>query len=199
MSKGVPAGTVRADGCVLAAGRFYRRTHPRVLKWARLHNNGIVPTYTGWTPNIPAKPEPTLADLFRPKRVTPKRGTVRRSAIKAGPMELRHNAAVVPLYDLLAAEHGEEHVAQEQLLPGGCVADHVVEHEDGSFTIYERKTTPTFRQDVREAVGQLLEYGHMAHVPIRRLVIVGSNIPTPEEKDYLLTLRERHGIHYEFA
>lgn len=56
---------------------------------------------------------------------------------------------------------------------GWHVADIVLKHEDKTFTIFEIKTTSNLRRNIREAIGQLLDYAcWYPNIQVRRLIIV---------------------------
>lgn len=73
-------------------------------------------------------------------------------------ISLRHNALQMELYKELVAEHGVHCVGVEHEAPGGGLIDAIV-RKNGLRLIFEIKTASTARGCVREALGQLLDYG----------------------------------------
>jgi hypothetical protein len=86
------------------------------------------------------------------------RRTVLTTVERALAMDLRHVGLQNTLYHELVAEHGFDAVGVEQPAPGGGVVD-VVAHTAAGKVIFEIKTAGTARGCIREAMGQLLDYG----------------------------------------
>ena len=104
---------------------------------------------------------------------------------------LRHNAIATRLYVELASEYGEQHVGAEQSVPGAGRADMVVDAPDRRI-VYEIKTAGTARQCVREAVGQLLDYGcGPGGLNAGELCVVGTPILDAETEGYMGLLNQR--------
>ncbi len=73
-------------------------------------------------------------------------------------VERRHVEMQNVLYSQLVSEHGYDSVGVEQPAPGGGIVDAIAETADG-LILFEIKTAATARGCVREALGQLLDYG----------------------------------------
>jgi hypothetical protein len=100
-------------------------------------------------------------------------------------IELRHNVIQRRLLDLLIEEHGEESVGVEFEATGGGRVDAIVLTRS-ERVLYEVKTATSARACIREALGQLLDYGCWpGRIQATRLVIVGSGARTPEAVAYL--------------
>lgn len=91
------------------------------------------------------------------------------------------------LCDELTATLGAHRVSEEAII-GGFRAD-IVTLEDGGLVIYEIKTGGTVRACLREALGQLLDYGFWpeAMAPIR-LVVCGEVRSSEEAQAYIAQL-----------
>lgn len=75
-------------------------------------------------------------------------------------MDLRHNRLQDILYSRLVQEHGKDNVGTECATGTGGYADAVVKLSEGEFHLYEIKVGGTAAEIVRQAMGQLLEYGY---------------------------------------
>ena len=117
-------------------------------------------------------------------------------------MDLDQNQWQTPIYNQLSKKFGPENVGTERPTTSGGQIDVVVK-KNSEFTFYEIKTSHNVRLCIREALGQLLEYAYFPPPPganrATQLVIVSSNVLTPEAECYLTMLRERFGlpIHYQ--
>jgi hypothetical protein len=77
------------------------------------------------------------------------------------------------LYENLVRKYGESQVAAECIMSSGNPADIVVQSDTG-LEVYEIKTSLLPRQCIRQAIGQLLEYGYWPGSDvISRLWVVG--------------------------
>ncbi len=105
------------------------------------------------------EPEP-IASAFELKLGLPlkARRAFASHAARTLEIDLRHNALQSILYDELVREHGKDNVAAEQPAPCGGLIGLLVKSSDRCI-IYEIKTAATARGCVREAMGQLLDYG----------------------------------------
>jgi hypothetical protein len=113
-------------------------------------------------------------------------------------LDLRHNRLQAVLYERLAVEHGKDNVRTEQPSGAGTLIDVVVRVGKG-YWFYEIKTALTPRACLREAVGQLLEYGFWpgAQEPAR-LIVVGETAIDPEAQEYLDRIRGRFSLPIEY-
>lgn len=109
-----------------------------------------------------------------------------------------HAAMQELLYDKLGAVHGTENVAAELRMASGNPADLVV-RTAGGYDIYEIKTSLVPRECIRQAMGQLLEYGHWPNsFSVCRLIVVGPAELDTGTSEYLSILSSTYGlqIHY---
>jgi hypothetical protein len=74
-------------------------------------------------------------------------------------IELRHNVLQTALYHRLVAEFGKKNVWTEYATGTGGSADAIARRSDGRCQLYEIKIAATAGSVVRQAMGQLLEYG----------------------------------------
>lgn len=74
-------------------------------------------------------------------------------------IELRHNSVQNALFAQLAKQYGESNVWTERPTGTGGYADAVVRRKDGRLELYEIKIAQSAAEVVRQAMGQLLEYG----------------------------------------
>jgi len=95
---------------------------------------------------------------------------------------------VTNVYKQLARIHGKANVGTE--ISG---VDLVIKSPtDGSFIFFEFKTERSVRLCIREAVGQLLEYGFFRPSrTARKLVVVSDNEVTSKAKAYLQLLKTK--------
>lgn len=106
-------------------------------------------------------------------------------------IDLRHNALQQQLYDELVKEHGRDYVQIERTTSSGGRIDAFL-WKDECKVIFEIKTASTARGCVREAIGQLLDYGCWPGTkPVTELVIVGEPEPDDHTKSFLQLLSAR--------
>lgn len=113
-------------------------------------------------------------------------------------LDLRHNLLQEALYQRLALKHGKDNVRTEQPSGVGTLIDIVVKMKD-EYWFYEIKTALTPRACLREAIGQLLEYGFWpgAQEPAR-FIVVGECPLDEDGKEYLSRLRKRFSLPIEY-
>ncbi len=113
-------------------------------------------------------------------------------------LDLRHNILQEALYKKLASKYGRDNVRVEQPSGVGTLIDLVVKIKK-HYWFYEIKTALTPRACLREAIGQLLEYGFWpgAQEP-NRIIVVGESQIDEESKEYLRRLRKRFSIPIEY-
>lgn len=75
---------------------------------------------------------------------------------------LRHNSLQTVLFKALALEYGEDRVWTEYRTGTGGIADAIVRPRFGGCYLYEIKIADSASDVVRQAMGQLLEYGFRA-------------------------------------
>lgn len=69
---------------------------------------------------------------------------------------------------------------------GGNLADIVLQHADSSISIIEVKTSSNSRKNIREAIGQLMDYGCWdSSVKVRKLIIVSPSSIKKDIKGFL--------------
>jgi hypothetical protein len=74
-------------------------------------------------------------------------------------IQLRHNALQTALFTQLAEQYGAEKVWTEFPTGTGGYADAIMRDSNGTCHLYEIKVAETASEVVRQAMGQLLEYG----------------------------------------
>ena len=98
------------------------------------------------------------------------------------------------LYDTLVEEFGPDAVAAEQVMACGKPSDLVVQRPSG-IDIYEIKTSVIPGECVRQALGQLLEYGYAGEgPPVDTLWVVGPRACDAATETYLDKLRSRFNL-----
>jgi hypothetical protein len=122
----------------------------------------------------------------------------RRVAVQAVDVSLIHKEMQIQLYERLATRHGQANVACEHRTASGMQADLMVK-TDAGLEIYEVKTATTPRECVRQALGQLLEYGCWPGATrLSRLFVVGPRPVDGETEQFLALLRDRYQIPVEY-
>jgi len=131
----------------------------------------------------------------RSKKVTTATATLAKKELD---LDLRHKALQEALYRLLASQYGQDRVRTEQPSGVGTLVDIVVKTKSG-YWFYEIKTALTPRACLREAIGQLLEYGFWpgAQEP-SRFIVVGESPVDEDAKEYLHRLRKRFSLPIEY-
>jgi hypothetical protein len=109
-------------------------------------------------------------------------------------VSLRHNWLQTRIYRALCDEYGEGCVGTEQASVSGGEIDFVIERSEGRI-FAELKVSARVTTCVREAIGQLLEYGYfgMRDTPLE-LWVIGTGKCTARELAYLERLRTQLGI-----
>ncbi|MEX2490731.1 MAG: hypothetical protein WD425_03105 [Nitrospirales bacterium] len=109
-------------------------------------------------------------------------------------LDLRHNLIQEALYQWLVSKYGKDNVRTEQPSGVGTQIDIVVKVKN-EYWFYEIKTALTPRACLREAIGQLLEYGFWpgAQEPTR-YVVVGETPIDDDGQEYLRRLRKRFSL-----
>lgn len=114
-------------------------------------------------------------------------------------MALRHNAVQTALFARLAAEFGEDSVWTEYPTGTGGYADAIARHQDGRCRLYEIKIAGTAAEVVRQAMGQLLEYGFRAGglEPVK-LFVVGEPTLDVVTRSFLARLRAAFNLDIDY-
>jgi hypothetical protein len=122
-----------------------------------------------------------------------------RGRVKIGSIALRHNLLVETLYAELVDEHGRVAVGTEQPSGLGGFVDAVVKRDDRHYWIYEVKVAASASDAIRQALGQLLEYGYRegAWNP-EKLYVVGEAAIDAESRKFLNRLRKEFGLPLEY-
>jgi hypothetical protein len=135
---------------------------------------------------------------FRPGCTTKTTSTVATQAQKELDINLRHNALQEALHRRLAEKYGPENVGTELQSGAGTSVDVVVRQND-AYWFYEIKTSYSPRACIRQALGQLLEYGFWpGSQNASRLIVVGETALDEEGTTYLHTLKERFSLPIEY-
>lgn len=131
----------------------------------------------------------------RSKKVTTAKATLPEKELD---LDLRHNLLQEALYQRLTSKYGKDNVRTEQPSGVGTLIDIVVKMKD-EYWFYEIKTALTARACLREAIGQLLEYGFWpgAQAPAR-LIVVGETALDKDGQEYLSQLRKRFSLPIEY-
>ncbi len=144
-------------------------------------------------------PLPKTGFNFKPgtsKKVTTAKATL---AEKELDLDLRHNLIQEALYRRLASQYGKENVRTEQPSGVGTQKIDIVVKMKNEYWFYEIKTALTPRECLREAIGQLLEYGFWpgAQEPTR-FIVVGESPIDEDGQEYLRRLRNRFSLPIEY-
>ncbi len=112
--------------------------------------------------------------------------------------DLRHNKLQEVLYRELVLNYGKENVGTEQPSGVGTQIDAVVKRKR-EYWFYEIKTSLIPRACLREAIGQLLEYGLWpgAQEP-SRYIVVGETPIDRDGKEYLRRLNKKFSLPIEY-
>jgi len=127
--------------------------------------------------------------------VTTAKATLSRKELD---LDLRHNLLQDALYQRLASKYGKDNVRTEQPSGVGTSIDIVVKMRS-EYSFYEIKTALTPRACLREAIGQLLEYGFWpgAQKPTR-FIVVGESLIDKDGKEYLRRLKKHFSLPMEY-
>ncbi|WP_251963917.1 hypothetical protein [Salinibacter ruber] len=113
-------------------------------------------------------------------------------------VERTHDRMRDVLAKRLASEHERENVHVERSTQHGKSIDLVVQ-TDGREWFYEVKPFSEPRLCLREAIGQLLEYGYWSGSDTpERLIVVGKSELDSRGEAYLSTLKERFSLPLEY-
>ena len=118
----------------------------------------------------------------------------KRAAGEGTEIDPRHLKIQNALYKFLGKKHRVSAVKYEENF-----VDLSLELE-GETIFFEIKTASTAKKCIREALGQLLEYGHYANKNLaQKLVVVSDVFPLDDDRVYLDALRKRYRIPIHFA
>lgn len=114
-------------------------------------------------------------------------------------ISLRHNRVQTELYRLLVIEHGEKRVWTERETGTGGYADAVVVLPDSACYLYEIKIADTAGEVVRQAMGQLLEYGfRRGGLEPAKLFVVGEPPLDDVTAVFIARLRSEFNLNLEY-
>lgn len=145
--------------------------------WRAVEVGGVVPVNETET-------EPPTGGAVPPPAVTT---TAARKALLID-VQLLHNELQRRLFAELQREFDDSCIGLEFPAKGGGRVDAIVQTPTDRI-LFEIKTARTARGCIREALGQLLDYGRWpGRIPATQLVVVGSPAPTAESEAYLREL-----------
>jgi hypothetical protein len=112
---------------------------------------------------------------------------------------LRHNMVQTALFAQLAAQYGEGRVWTEYPTGTGGYADAIIRRQDDRCHLYEIKIADTAAEVVRQAMGQLLEYGFRAGglEPVK-LFAVGEPVLDDVTRHFVARLRADFNLDIEY-
>lgn len=155
----------------------------RINRYQPLDWDGALPLQKS---ESPAMSPPNASEATHPERSEELR---KRSAVTGTVYSPDHVKLQNAMYKWLLKTHSADQVFYEKNF-----VDLTLRTTKGDI-FYEIKTAVTVRACVREALGQLLEYGHYADQNrATRLVIVGTPFPTSEDAAYLSHLRRLYSL-----
>lgn len=112
---------------------------------------------------------------------------------------LRHNTVQTELFNQLAKQYGEDKVWTEYPTGTGGYADAIVRPPEGGCFLYEIKIADTSAEVVRQAMGQLLEYGfRTGGLEPERLFVVGEPVLDDVTRDFIERLRNDFNLDIEY-
>jgi hypothetical protein len=113
----------------------------------------------------------------------------------------KHTEIVDKLEKFLSPEYSlaKNNISIEMTKFKGCIADIVTKERDKSMSIYEVKTKIELRRNIREAIGQLLDYTSFSDsTTINKLVIVAPCKLDKDGKAFISSLEKLVKIPIEF-
>ena len=142
-----------------------------------------------WDRRLPATVSTPSAPIDSEESPERNESLRRRAAIDGTEYSPEHIKLQNALYQALVQKFGKRAVAYEE-----DFVDLKIKSAAGT-TFIEIKTAPTVKGCVRQALGQLLEYGHYSKAArARHLVVVGTAMPTGADSSYLEHLRLTYGL-----
>lgn len=92
----------------------------------------------------------------------------------------------------------KEDVSIEKSLVGGRIIDGVIQNSN-KYSFFEIKTSSTATSNIRDAIGQLIEYSHLdKNINIEKLIIVGPATMNFEEKLYFNRIKNTLNVNLEY-
>lgn len=122
-----------------------------------------------------------------------------QSTVAQRTADLRHNLIQTKLFSLLSNIYGKDNVKTEMATGTGGLADAVVRLPDGQFILYEIKIAETAALVVRQAVGQLMEYGFRTGglEPVKLFAVGEPNLDEITQQ-FLVRLRVQFGLQVDY-
>lgn len=154
----------------------------------------------GYSALLPTTNRPVLSNErkgfeFESGHNSKKKGRVNKRGQRPGSSQLIHNELQEKIFSLLEKEYGEGNVGTENKVGSNRFIDIVVKHGKNSFTFYELKTGFSIKTNIREALGQLLEYAYWPNNNYaKKLIIISPQLPSESVKLYVGSLRERFNL-----
>lgn len=201
-------------------------SHDEVLRWFERHTGFVYKTADSWAEKAHAlvahldhlevfEKDPLGRNIFPwfvidqlragdPRHVRPGHRPRAESSFMHLPAQereiaLRHNVLLTKLYAQLVEEFGEPQVFTEFPTGTGGYADAVVRFPDGQSFVYELKIASTASLVVRQAMGQLLDYGYRGEgLKPKGLFAVGEPILDAGMQIYLERLRSQFGLNIQY-
>lgn len=123
----------------------------------------------------------------------------KKSKTKETKVRRRHGEITDDLYDYLLLKGNKiDNISVEKTRVGGSIIDVAVDTDKG-FELFEIKTSNTALSNIRQGIGQILEYAFMdGEITCTRLIIVGPAKLKPIERDYLIRLKALFNIDLEY-
>ena len=136
---------------------------------------------------------------FRPGHTSRRAAGEAHGSPESRTIEYRHNVIQDRLFALLCERHGENAVGTERPTGTGGRADALVCRPDGRYELYEIKPAASAADAVRQAMGQLLEYGYRRGGldPIA-LHVVSDAAMDDVTLEYLQSLEVRFGLKLDY-
>jgi hypothetical protein len=147
------------------------------------------------TPALLAKMDgylPKTGFKFNPGIATASEGYERHTSATQTSVKRHHTNITNALVKYLAPEFTEnkKNLSVEKTDFGSKTADIVLQHADKIISIIEVKTSAMARKNIREAMGQLLDYAlWFEDVTITELIIVAPSPLSPEETAFFIRLQ----------
>lgn len=112
-------------------------------------------------------------------------------------VDIRHSEIQIKLKKILESKYGEDNVSLENPFNGNRI-DAVAKTKEG-YIFYEIKTANTAKSCIRQAVGQLLEYGFWpGKNNASKIVVVGEPSIDKKTKDYIIFLKDEFKIPIDY-
>lgn len=201
-------------------------SHNRVLEWFVEHTGFRIPRPTNWAERATALAKhldrtgifndplernifpwfviEQLRARFAPDSIRPGHAPRPTTTIMQLPparrnIELRHNRVQTALFARLVSEFGENKVWTEFPTGTGGYADAIARQADGGCHLYEIKIASTASEVVRQAMGQLLEYGfRIGGLEPVKLFVVGEPVLDDVTLRFLRRLRSEFNMMIEY-